>query len=39
MGADQTQQAQITTTGIDHVGLTVLDVEVARRFFCECLGW
>ena len=39
MGADQTEQAQITTIGIDHVGLTVLDLEVARRFFCECLGW
>ena len=39
MGADQTEQAQIATTGIDHVGLTVLDLEVARRFFCECRGW
>ena len=39
MGADQAEQAQIVTTGIDHVGLTVLDLEVARRFFCECLGW
>ena len=39
MGADQTDQTPITTTGFDHVGLTVLDLEVARRFFCECLGW
>jgi catechol 2,3-dioxygenase-like lactoylglutathione lyase family enzyme len=39
MGEDQTEQAPITTIGIDHVGLTVLDLEVARRFFCECLGW
>ena len=39
MGADQTDQAPIMTTGIDHVGLTVLDLEVARRFFCDCLGW
>ena len=39
MGADETEQAQIATTRIDHVGLTVLDLEVARRFFCECRGW
>jgi hypothetical protein len=28
MGADRTEQAQITTIGIDHVGLTVLALEV-----------
>jgi lactoylglutathione lyase len=27
------------TRGIDHVGLTVPDLEQSRRFFCECLGW
>jgi catechol 2,3-dioxygenase-like lactoylglutathione lyase family enzyme len=27
------------TAGIDHVGLTVSDLEASRRFFCECLGW
>jgi catechol 2,3-dioxygenase-like lactoylglutathione lyase family enzyme len=27
------------TIGIDHVGLTVRDLETTRRFFCECLGW
>ncbi|WP_245331749.1 VOC family protein [Bradyrhizobium sp. NAS80.1] len=27
------------TTGIDHVGLTVLDLEASRQFFCGCLGW
>jgi catechol 2,3-dioxygenase-like lactoylglutathione lyase family enzyme len=27
------------TTGIDHIGLTVRDLEQSRRFFCECLGW
>jgi catechol 2,3-dioxygenase-like lactoylglutathione lyase family enzyme len=28
-----------TTVGIDHVGLTVRDLEATRRFFCDCLGW
>jgi catechol 2,3-dioxygenase-like lactoylglutathione lyase family enzyme len=28
-----------STLGIDHVGLTVRDLETTRRFFCECLGW
>ena len=27
------------TIGIDHVGLAVKNLESARRFFCECLGW
>jgi catechol 2,3-dioxygenase-like lactoylglutathione lyase family enzyme len=27
------------TDGIDHVGLTVRNLEATRRFFCECLGW
>lgn len=27
------------TLGIDHVGLTVRDLEQSRRFFCDCLGW
>lgn len=27
------------TLGIDHVGLTVGDLERSRRFFVECLGW
>jgi lactoylglutathione lyase len=27
------------TNGVDHVGLTVPDLEQSRRFFCECLGW
>jgi catechol 2,3-dioxygenase-like lactoylglutathione lyase family enzyme len=27
------------TAGIDHVGLTVRNLEDTRRFFCECLGW
>ncbi len=27
------------TQGVDHVGLTVSNLESSRRFFCECLGW
>lgn len=27
------------THGIDHVGLSVRDLESTRRLFCECLGW
>jgi lactoylglutathione lyase len=27
------------TLGVDHVGLTVRDLEQSRRFFCDCLGW
>ena len=27
------------TKGIDHLGLTVDDIELSRRFFVECLGW
>jgi catechol 2,3-dioxygenase-like lactoylglutathione lyase family enzyme len=27
------------TCGVDHVGLSVLDLESTRRFFCDCLGW
>lgn len=31
--------ADNVTTGIDHVGLTVSNLESARAFFVECLGW
>jgi catechol 2,3-dioxygenase-like lactoylglutathione lyase family enzyme len=34
-----TATAEKLTTGIDHVGLTVLDLETTKRFFCDCLGW
>lgn len=27
------------TFGVDHVGLTVRDLESIRGFFCDCLGW
>ena len=27
------------TCGVDHVGLSVRDLESTRRFFCDCLGW
>jgi catechol 2,3-dioxygenase-like lactoylglutathione lyase family enzyme len=27
------------TRGVDHVGLTVADLEQSRRFFCDCLHW
>ena len=32
-------QSAPLTLGIDHVGLTVSDLDASRRFFCECLGW
>lgn len=27
------------TTGFDHVGLTVKDLDASRSFFVDCLGW
>ena len=27
------------TVGVDHVGLSVGNLEGTRRFFCDCLGW
>jgi lactoylglutathione lyase len=27
------------TIGIDHIGLTVANLEASQRFFTECLGW
>lgn len=27
------------TVGIDHIGLTVSDLEATRDFFVRCLGW
>jgi catechol 2,3-dioxygenase-like lactoylglutathione lyase family enzyme len=28
-----------TTSGIDHIGLTVSDLAASTGFFTECLGW
>jgi lactoylglutathione lyase len=33
------QNPHTLTTGIDHVGLAVSDLENSTRFFVECLGW
>jgi lactoylglutathione lyase len=33
------QAQNALTTGIDHLGLTVSDLELSRRFFVDCLGW
>jgi hypothetical protein len=27
------------TVGVDHIGLSVRNLESTRRFFCDCLGW
>ena len=34
-----TTQPQPKTVGTDHIGLSVLDLDGTRRFFCDCLGW
>lgn len=34
-----TEKHSEATIGIDHVGLTVFELETTRRFFCDCLGW
>lgn len=31
--------AQPLTLGIDHIGLTVRDLNLTRDFFVSCLGW
>lgn len=28
-----------STCGVDHIGLSVRDLESTRGFFCDCLGW
>ena len=33
------EYATPATCGVDHVGLSVRDLESSRRFFCDCLGW
>jgi catechol 2,3-dioxygenase-like lactoylglutathione lyase family enzyme len=32
------EHATPATCGVDHVGLSVRDLESTRRFFCDCLG-
>lgn len=34
-----TDQPSELTIGVDHVGLTVRQLEATRQFFCDCLGW
>ncbi len=34
-----TSTSEKLTNGIDHIGLTVLDLETTKNFFCDCLGW
>jgi catechol 2,3-dioxygenase-like lactoylglutathione lyase family enzyme len=34
-----TDELESRTCGVDHVGLSVLDLESTRKFFCGCLGW
>jgi len=33
------QDSHALTLGIDHVGLTVGDIQLSRAFFVDCLGW
>lgn len=33
------QENMPLTIGVDHVGLTVKDLALTRKFFCDCLGW
>ena len=33
------EHATPATCGVDHVGLSVRDLESTRRFFCDCLRW
>lgn len=30
---------EVLTQGVDHVGLTVSDLEASKDFFVDCLGW
>jgi len=29
----------VLTSGVDHIGLTVSDLDATRIFFTDCLGW
>lgn len=37
-GAQPVQNHAAATIGVDHVGLTVADLDRSRRFFVECLA-
>ena len=32
-------EVKIGTYGLDHVGLSVRDLAISRKFFSDCLGW
>ena len=32
-------EVKVGTCGFDHVGLSVRDLAISRKFFCDCLGW
>ena len=32
-------EVKVSTCGFDHVGLSVRDLAISRKFFCDCLGW
>ena len=33
------EEVKVSTYGFDHVGLSVRDLAISRKFFCDCLGW
>ena len=37
--SDLPEKTMALTAGIDHVGLTVRNLEATREFFVQCLGW
>jgi catechol 2,3-dioxygenase-like lactoylglutathione lyase family enzyme len=32
-------EVKVGTCGFDHVGLSVRDLAMSQKFFCDCLGW
>jgi catechol 2,3-dioxygenase-like lactoylglutathione lyase family enzyme len=32
-------EVKVGTYGFDHVGLSVRDLAISRKFSCDCLGW
>jgi catechol 2,3-dioxygenase-like lactoylglutathione lyase family enzyme len=32
-------EVKVGARGFDHVGLSVRDLAISRKFFCDCLGW